>query len=309
MTRRQPDGLGLERALGGGVLPVLVAAMALLAALAVAGSSAAAALAGRWQAGAGGLVTIQVPQPDAPAGGDGATRGEAVLRGLAGQAGVARRLGGDEVAALLRPWLGDAAAGLVLPGVIELRLTPEGAAGWSDASAAALAGRLQAVAAGTLVERNAGWLGRLAALARSLQLCAGACLVLVVGVGAAVVGVATRAGLASRRAAIGIVHGLGATDGYIAGRFARRAARLAVLGGALGTVAALPVLLGLAGLALPFADPGADPGADRGAAAGAGWLMLPARLWGGLAVLPPAAGVIGWLTAQATVRRWLRRLP
>ncbi len=184
--------------------------------------------------------------------------------------------------------------------MIELRLTPEAAAGWSEASAAALAGRLEVMAPGTLVERDAGWQGRLAALARSLQLCAEACLLLVVGVGAAVVGVASRAALASRREAIGIVHGLGASDGYIAGRFARRAARLAVLGGALGTAAALPVLLGLAGLAAPFADPGA---------ADAGWPTLPPQLWGGLAVLPLAAGAIGWLTAQATVRRWLRRLP
>ncbi|MHB0733128.1 cell division protein FtsX, partial [Roseomonas mucosa] len=36
------------------------------------------------------------------------------------------------------------------------------------------------------------------------------------------------------------------------------------------------------------------------------WGSLP---WTGLLILPFAAALIGWLTAQATVRRWLRRLP
>ncbi len=31
--------------------------------------------------------------------------------------------------------------------------------------------------------------------------------------------------------------------------------------------------------------------------------------WAGLLALPLAAAVIGWVTAQATVRRWLLRLP
>ena len=69
---------------------------------------------------------------------------------------------------------------------------------------------------------------------------------------AAVIAVATRAGLAARREAIEIVHGLGATDGYIAARFAGRATLLAATGGIAGAVLALPVLLTLANLAAPF---------------------------------------------------------
>ncbi len=57
-------GWGCSGRWAAGCEPALVAAMALLAALALAGSSAATGLAGRWQAGAGGLVTVQVPQPD-----------------------------------------------------------------------------------------------------------------------------------------------------------------------------------------------------------------------------------------------------
>ena len=115
--------------------------------------------------------------------------------------------------------------------------------------------------------------------------------------------VATRAGLSTRRDAIEIVHGLGAADGFIAGRFARRAMRLAAVGALGGALLALPVLLGLTGLAAPFG--GAEAAADIGGLAAS----MPGSLWLGLPALPLAASIIGWLTAQITVRRWLRRLP
>ena len=38
-------------------------------------------------------------------------------------------------------------------------------------------------------------------------------------------------------------------------------------------------------------------------------LAMPTGLWFGLLALPVLAVAIGWVTAQATVRRWLRRLP
>ena len=147
------------------------------------------------------------------------------------------------------------------------------------------------------------WATRLAVLARSLQACAGLALTVLGFVAVAVIAVATRAGLSARRDAIETVHGLGATDGYIAGRFAGRATMLATVGAGIGALAALPVLVGLNGLAAPFS--GGQPPDSAG-----GWIAaMPATLWLGLPALPPAAAAIGWLTAQGTVRRWLRRLP
>ena len=49
------------------LLPMLVAAMSFLAALAIAGSIASATLAQHWQGDAGAALTIQVPDPSAPA--------------------------------------------------------------------------------------------------------------------------------------------------------------------------------------------------------------------------------------------------
>jgi cell division transport system permease protein len=123
-------------------------------------------------------------------------------------------------------------------------------------------------------------------------------------VAAAVIAVATRAGLLSRRDAIEIVHSLGATDGYIARRFAARATLLAGVGGLAGALAALPVLLGLSALAAPFAllgEPGHTVG-DIGSA-------LPPIVWLGLPCLPVAAAFIGYAAADGAVRQWLRRLP
>lgn len=290
------DDLGLRRALSDWLLPSLVAAMTFLAALALAGAISAAVLARHWQEGASATLTVQVPQPDAPAADGPATRSERTLETLRRLAGVgaARVLPDDELAELLRPWLGAGAGRITLslPAVIEVRLT--------GPPPADLAARLDAGAPGTLVETQEAWIGRLAVLARSLQACAGLALGVVGFVAVAVVAVATRAGLAARRDAIEIVHGLGATHGYIASRFARRATFLAAVGGSIGAAAAMPVLVGLANLVWPFTGQDAPPDV-----AGA----LPLALWLALPVLPLAAAGIGWATAQGTVRRWLRRLP
>ncbi len=321
MARRSPlrppgfDELGLKRALADRMLPSLVAAMAFLAALALAGWVGAAALARHWEQGAGAALTVQVPQPADPAAAGGGSRQDAVLALLRAAPGVAqaRALSGAELDALLRPWLGAGPGrrALALPGVIAVRL----AAPPPDPPAlAALHARLAQAAPGTLMEQQGVWIDRLLALVRSLQASAGAALLVVVAVAAAVIAVATRAGLAARREAIEIVHGLGATDGYIAGRFAARATLLAAAGGVAGGLAALPVLLALAHLAAPFAA-GGDAGPAGSAARSLGGTMggiasgLPPALWLLLPGLPLAAAAIGFLTAQVTVRRWLRQLP
>ena len=290
------DDLGLRRALSDRLLPLLVAAMTFLASLTLAGVLAAAAIARHWQSGAAATLTVQVPHPRDPAG-DG-TRLERVTELLRGSPGVTdvHVLSTAELADLLGPWLGTAAeaSALPLPGVIEVHLASGETGPDPD-----LTTRLDSAAPGTFVEGHGAWLDRLGLLARSLQACAAAALVLVGCVGAAMVALATRAALAARRDAIEIVHGLGATDGFVASRFAKRATLLAGIGACAGVLLALPVLLGLAALAAPFmaAPPPDVPD------------MLPATLWLALPTLPPVMAVIGWFTARTTVRRWLRALP
>ena len=301
------DDLGVRRALADRLLPVLVAAMTFLAALACSGFVAAAAMARHWQAGASTSLTIQVPHPGDPARDGRGTRRDAVLGIVQAAGGIAsaRALTDAELSDLLRPWLGASAEALALPlpAVIAVRVNAAGA------DPDGLAARLEAAAPGTLVERHDVWVRRMAALARSLQACAGLALLVVAVVAALVIAVATRVGLVARREAIEIVHDLGAGDGYIAGRFARRVTKLAFTGAAAGAVASIPVLLQLAALAAPFGDTSAAADPDAGGFDLAGLQVLPPSLWMTLSALPLAAGIIGWTVAQATVRRWLRRLP
>jgi cell division transport system permease protein len=301
------DDLGLQRALSDRLLPFLVAAMAFLAALGLAGAFAAAGLAAHWQEGAEAALTVQVPDPTAESAKPGLDRLDQTLALLRADPAVAtaRPLSAGELNALLRPWLGDDETHLALPlpAVIAVHLT-DPAAPLDQLSA-----MLTAAAPGTVVESHGIWVRRLAALARSLQACAAVALLVVAAVAVAVVAVATHAGIAARREAIEIVHGLGASDGYIAARFAGRATRLAAIGAAAGALTALPVLLTLAGLAAPFGRldvPGVPSGVAAAVLAPAG---LPVPLWLALPLLPVIAAAIGYLTAQVTVRSWLRRLP
>ena len=286
------DDLGLRHALADRMLPALVAAMAFLAALAIGGWTGAASLAHGWQSGAASSLTVQVPQPDDQA------RADRVLNLLQQTQGVreAHRFSAKEIDKLLRPWLGadSGQLGLPLPAVITVQLDNP------PPNLDSLRHEIAAAAPGTLLEQEEIWAKRLARLVESLQACAALMLLIVAAVSAAVIAVATRGGLASRRDAIEIVHGLGATDSYIAGRFAGRAAALAVVGAVVGTLTALPALLALARIAAPFAS---VPETTNILA------LLPPGLWMILVGLPLVSGAIGWLTAQATVRTWIRRLP
>lgn len=295
--------------MAGRLLPLLVGAMSFLGALAIAGNLAAASLAAQWNQNTGAALTIQVPGPGDPAPGDPAPGGpapggpgaggpaagsrlQAVLAVLNASPGVSavRTLSNAEITGLLQPWLGADAASLALP------LPAVITALWSGAGAPErLRAALAKAAPGTLTETGADWAAHVAALTESLQTCAAAILLIVALVAAAVISVATHAGLAQRRETIEIIHGLGALDSDIAGRFARRATFLAALGAAIGTACAAPVLFWLAALAAPFAGTARHSG-------------LPPALWFILPLLPAAAAAIGWLTTQLTVRGWLRRL-
>jgi cell division transport system permease protein len=293
--RRNVDPLGLRSAMADRLLPSLVGAMSFLAALALAGSMAAASLARQWQGDTGTALTVQVTDPAAPAAAGKGSRLQAVLAILQASPNVRdpTPLSADAMNKLLQPWLGEDTAQLALP--VPAIIT----ASWDQSgSASVLQAALDAAAPGTLAATGAAWASRVAALTGSIQASAVAVLLLVAFVAAAVISVATRAGLAQRREAIEIIHGLGALDSDIANRFAIRATWASATGAALGALAALPALFWLARLAAPFAGilpPSASP-------------ALPLPLWASLPVLPLVAAIIGWMTAQVTVRGWLRQL-
>ena len=301
--RKSRDDLGLRRLLGQEMLPWLVAAMAFLAALSIGGALESQAVSRHWQAGAARSATVLVPNPDLPiprqGNGPETTRLDAVLQVLRPNEAFSqvRPVDPEETGRLLRPWLGadTDVRSLRLPGVIALRMRDD------LVDLAGVGTKVAAAAPGSTVEGHNVWIAKLLTLAKTLEACAFAVLGLVSLVSIAVVVAATRAGLAARRDAIDNVHGLRAPDSYIAARFARRIAASAGLGGLAGMLVALPILFGLAVLSAPFLD-------------GAAFIMpkhvadLP-PLFAAVPLLPLLAALLGYLTAQATVRRWLRLLP
>ncbi len=297
------DEMGLRRALSDRMLLLLVAAMAFLAALALGGWFGTAALSRHWQYGAGASLTVQVPRATESAARGNRTRLAAVIALLASSPVVAstRSLPDHELRELLTPWLGRGVEKLAIPvpAVIAVRLVD------ATADLDLLSRRLSEEAPGTMVEDQGVWISRLAIFARSLQACAALVLLLVAVVAAAVIGVATRAGLSTRREAIEIVHGLGATDRYIMSRFSERATFLAAVGSAVGTIGALPIVLTLAHLAAPFSGETHTDGDTLANALDA----LPIQLWLALPSVPAIAAAIGYATAYGAVRWWLRQLP
>lgn len=318
-THRVRDGLALSGALPDRSLLAMVAAMSLLAALTLTGAIGAKSLSERWATGAGNLVTVQVPDPDRPAalsGSPGHTAGEsraqAVLASLTALPALTRvhRLDDGELQLLLKPWLGTSdIKSLPLPAVIEVDL----ASGHSLPDD--LFSTLDSEAPGTLIERNDSWRQQLHVIARSLLLCAWAAIALVGLIAAAVIGMATRLGLGARRESVTILHELGASDAYVAHRFGQRIALLSFFGGLAGAAVSLTPIAVLSRLMAPLAGVGPLP-----ATSGWGQFVMsslggfldgsaPCPLLVGLAAIPFTATLLGWLTAQAIVRIWLRRLP
>ncbi|WP_424810451.1 cell division protein FtsX [Roseococcus sp. YIM B11640] len=275
---RGRDPLGLRRALSDRLLPALVAAMALLAALAIAGTEGAGALAARWAQGTAGQLLLQLPA-DADAG--------PVVERLAGLPGTAQAtlVPEDRLRELLAPWLGEV-PGLPLPRMISVTLRPE-------ADQTPFLDLVQDIP-GAQLDGQGGAVRQVLRLAEGMRVLSIALLLITGLVGGALVAVATRAGISARRETIEILHELGARDRDIAGRFARRLAWLCGLGAVYGLAIALPVLWLLAREAVPVALAREATLSD-----------LP---WLGLALLPLLAAGLGWLTALVTLRTWLRRL-
>jgi cell division transport system permease protein len=281
--------LSLERDAQDRFLPWLVAFMVFLAVLAFALAATVHQVAGRWDKGARGTLTVQVPVSDSD---DDAL--PAVLELLRATPGIASAepLADDELARLIEPWIGRIAAGdIPMPRLIDVRTRP-GARPDLDT----LRVRLAAAAPGTVVDDHRAWLGRLLRLMRALEATALAVLALVLVVTVGTVIFTTRTGLSIHHEAIEVMHLIGAQDSYVARQFAGRALALGLKGGAIGLVLALPALAAI----------GALFGRESGG-------VLPEVTfsllhWAAIAALPVAVALTAMATARITVQASLARI-
>jgi len=287
----------LDRDASGPFLPWIVAVMVYLATLAVAAALLVNQVTERWQKDLADGLTVQVPPPAAED--SAAAYGERIdqlVRLLSDWPGVVRaqRLGPDEIAGLLEPWLGETGAtqDLPLPGLIAVELAPGAAP-----DVAALTATLHAVAPGVLVDDHQRWLGDLLALGQSVKVGALVVVLLIIFSAATAVVFLTRTGLAIHQRVIGLLHVIGAHDTYIAQQFQLHALRLGLVGG----------LVGLGFAAATILSVGAWLRASRNEVLPD--LALSLGSWAILLLLPPATALVAMLTARLTVLRSLARMP
>jgi cell division transport system permease protein len=240
-TRRPPASLLPPSDARDGSLVFVVSVLCLLACLAVVTALAADRAAHGWRSQLVGSATAIVrPTPDETADA-AAARAAEVLAGVKGVSETAA-LERDDVEALLEPWLGKNAIpdDLPLPRLVSIDLDPK-----APASAQAMDQALKAAGVDATVDDHSFWLReveRAGLIARTAAIFIAA----LIGVAtAAVIAFATRAGLAAREDLISVLHLTGATDGFIAGLFQARFARMAAIAGLFGATGAAMIAVAL----------------------------------------------------------------
>ena len=291
-AKRSRQAVPLDRDASGRYLPLLVAIMVYLAALALAGAFAMNKLAERWDNGLSGALTVQIPAEAAAAD----PQLGAVVEALGALPGVlsVEPLEARQMNALLEPWLGEAllTGDLPLPRLIAVTVDTANPPDITE-----MRRQVLELAPGSLVDDHQRWLGRLLDLTRAVEVMAIVVVALVIFAACIMVAFVTRMGLAAHEQAIELLHLIGAQDSYVARQFQNHALSLGLRGGLLGLALALPTLY-LARTLLQRIDSGLLP--DLG---------IRSYEWSLLILLPVAAALITMLTARITVLRTLSRLP
>lgn len=294
MIRGRSD-LPLSRDPSVRLVPWIIGLMTFLACLMLAGSLLLAGLLAQWSAELSGTVTVQVMPQDNESPATLSDRTEKLVRLLERSDGVAsaRALPEEEIADLLRPWLGAEAPldQLPLPRLIDVRLG--GSAQFSMESLRTLLINADPAA---VLDDHGVWQEQLAALVAALEAVAALMVVLMALATVGIVVFATRSGMAAHEDVIEVLHLIGAHDSYIAGQFQKHALRQGLRGGLIGLALGAATLWGLGR---------ASAGLDTG--------MLPAVAlqtwhWLVLGAVPLATATIANWTARRTVIRSLRRM-
>lgn len=233
-----------------------------------------------------GRLTVQLIGPDTARAGQVADTLRRT-RGVRDVAVVPR----EQLVDLVRPWLGDAGldADLPMPAMIDVTLD-DGSTATADAVVAAV-GR---TAPDAHVDRAARWLAPVRSFIASLAVLAAAIVVLMALATSAVVLLAARAGLDTHRDTIEVLHMLGSTDVQVSRLFQRRIALDTLVGGTIGTVAAMGAVF-LIGRQVAAIDSVLVSG-----------VTLEPGAWALLALLPLAFAALATLAARVAVLRTLR---
>lgn len=232
-----------------------------------------------------GRLTIQLVEGDA-AKRDAAAR--AIVRHVRALPGVTRVAEVDRarLAELLKPWLGEAGldADLPMPAMIDVDLVSGDAAAIER-----VRGATRAIAPAARIDRHAQWLSPVSAFLDTITWFALSLVMLMASATAIVVLLTARGGLDTHRDTIAVLHILGSTDMQVARLFQRRIALDTLLGGLLGTLAALAMIWLLGRQA-------AELGSEL-----LGGMTLASTDWILLLLLPVAFALMALLAARVAV--------
>ena len=270
-----------------GIMAVMLLLTVLAAALGL-GTRGAARLLDRQLAG---QLTVQIVEANQRVRDQHAAEALGRLRALP-QVASAAIVNQEELAELLRPWLGNGIqdADLPMPALIDVDL--------ADASAPAIGkveAAMEAVTPAARVDRHARWMSPVSRFMDTLVWLALGLVFLTAGATAAVVILAARAGLEAHRETIAVLHGMGSTDVQVARLFQRRIALDTLAGGIVGALVAFAAIVFVGW---------------RIAALGSG-LIGGVRLdlgdWIALAALPFAFALLALIAARVAVILALRK--
>lgn len=233
-ARWRPGPLLPRRDARDGALIFVVAVLTFLACLTAIGALAADRAARGWTSQLSDSATVVIQPHGAETPDAAAARAAEVLAGVKGVS-EARALEKEKAEALLEPWLGREALidDLPVPRLVTVDLDRK-----APARAADLDRALKAAGVDAKVDDHSVWIDdikRAAGLARwsALAIC-----LLIIAAATAVIGFATRAGLAAHRDVIEVLHLSGAETGFVARLFQTRFATAAGIAGLFGAGAA-----------------------------------------------------------------------
>lgn len=290
-ARRPAAARVLDSANGVGAMTGVLAIMLFLTVLAAAMGIATWGATRSLDRQLAGRMTVQISLADPAARDAAVARATAALRASADVAAL-HPVDRAELGRLLAPWLGSDGADpeLPMPALIDVDLKDA-----SDATLARVRNAVARTAPVARVDAHETWMSPVSGLMRFVTLLAFGLVLLMAGATAAVVVLATRAGLEAHRPTIEVMHMLGSTDVQVARLFQRRIARDALVGGAIGGATAIVVVLALG---LKLGGVGSDLLASATLGPG-GWVAL--------VLLPLLFVLLAALSARVAVTAVLRR--
>lgn len=273
-----------------GALTFVIAVLCFLACLTALGTIASDRAARGWTAQLSGSATVVVRPRAGETPDSAAARAAETLSGVPGVS-EARALEKEKAEALIAPWLDDpqVLADLPVPRLVAVDLDRN-----APASTEAMGAALKARGLDATVDDHSTWMKEIKGAAGLTRWAAFGVFLLIAAATAAVIAFATRAGLATRRDIVEVLHLSGATEGFIARMFQIRFARMAAVGGLAGAAGA--ALFG-ATLRLLGGGEGLTP-------------VLPVA-WSDLSltlVCPIAAAGVAAMAARRTARALIREL-